>query len=109
MATSDYDKAKAELKEYFTLTRQADSWLKVASSYGSVYGKVQSIGENFVYLNPSLVWEENLSGKKESGFRLEDKIASAMHIGNVSGIQPARQENIDSLLGVESKKKPGFT
>ncbi len=109
MATSDYEKAKAELREYFCNVKRPESWLKIASSSGSIYGKIERIGENFVYLNPSLVWEEHLSGKKESGFRLEDKIASIMHLGHVFGIQSVTQDNIDSLLGVESKKKPGFS
>lgn len=107
--TDDYNRCKAELREYFAGSQKSDGWLRVSSSSGHIYGKISSIGANFVYFKPHLIWEEANNIRKESCFRLEDKIESLLSIGSVYFIQPMDSKYIDSLLGkMDEVKRAGF-
>lgn len=102
---SDYTKTKREMCDYAIDLRKKDKWIKVLAHGGSLYGKVKDIGENMLYLNPSLVWKES---KDQSGFKIEEGIPTAVLFSVIHGFQPMTKESIDNLIIQEEVKTTGF-
>lgn len=103
--TNEYDRLKNEFKAYFDKAKKSDRWLRVASNNGLIYGKVESVGPNALYLNPSLVFEENKEGTVS---RLEDKLATIISFSSLNGIQPISMEYLEFMLNSKTEKKTGF-
>gem|GEM_PF-5224132 len=105
MASADYDKRKSEFKKYFEKAREKDMWLRVAEITGYVLiGKVKEIGENLIYLEPSMVYED-ATKKTEPKFRLEERLSTPICLNFILHSQAMTQEYVDAILSERGEDK----
>ncbi len=100
-----------EMRVRFEKAKQGDYWLRVFSGGGrAFYGKVDKVYEETVDLVPCLVYEEfPAQCKKDSGFRLEDKLPVTTVLRDVSNVEPMTDRYIDDLiLKKPEQKSAGF-
>ena len=108
-----YRERVAAWKNNLEKDKGAKHWVRLTNtSQQAYYGKVEKVDSVFVYLRPSLVYEDKITGNMLSGFRKEGTHPTKLDLGSLVSLNFMTEESIDALIPLnikgETKKKTEY-